>query len=85
MDYVVCPFEDLPDDADPAVTGSRYSYASDVFDGTDHWIIADNKSKPTKIYRVPMPLTRMLKDVFDQRYKQGQIDAKYEIQQALGL
>jgi hypothetical protein len=86
FDFVYCPFEELPADADPtAERPSKYSFGSDVFGHSEHWIIAENDTDPVKVYKVPMPATRIMKMIFDDRFAQGQSDAQQAIRRALGL
>ncbi len=84
LDFVYCPISELPYDADPTRAG-KYSFGSDVFGGSGDWIIVENGTEPTKVYKVPLPIGRCLTFLFDTRFEMGRADAQAAIRTALGL
>lgn len=86
MDFVYCPISDLPFDADPAgARPSKYSFGSDVFGGNSDWVIVENGTEPVKVYKVPLPIGRILTFIFETRFEMGQADARAKMRDALGL
>lgn len=85
-EFVYCPFDDLPEDADPtADRPSRFTYGSDVFGGSKNWIIVENGTEPVKVYKVPMPVSRIINSIFKLRYEAGNLEAKETMRRALGI
>lgn len=85
-EFVYCPFGELPEDADPTSDRpSRFTYGSDIFGGSKNWIIVENGTEPVKVYKVPMPVSRILNSLMKLRYEAGQRDAQEAVRRAIGL
>lgn len=85
-DFVYMPFESLSEHADPtAASPAQFTFGTDIFGGSGHWIVVENNSVPVRVYKVPMPVSRMLTSVSEGRYEQGRRDAQREIRAKLGL
>lgn len=53
------PLIELPDDANPAA-GGKFSFGTDLFGRSDDWVIVENNTMPTKVYKLPPPVSRIL-------------------------
>lgn len=77
------PIEELAADADP-VTDPRYSYASDVFGHSGCMIIVDNSKSPTPVYKIPLPISKIITLGFDQKFAAGREAAMADVRRLIG-
>jgi hypothetical protein len=78
------PLSELPDDANPAI-GGKFSFGTDVFEGSGDWVIVENSTFPTKVYRLPSPVSKILHHLMKARFDMGRDDAQEQMRRALGL
>lgn len=80
------PLSELPVDADPtADRPSKYTFGTDVFGGSNDWIIVENNTTPVKVYKLPVPVSRILNYMAKFRFDAGRDDAQAQMRRALGL
>lgn len=85
-DFEYRPLSELPHDADPtADRPSKYTYGTDVFGGSNDWIIVENNTNPVRVYKLPVPVSRILNSLSVEWRRQGADEARDTIRRALGI
>jgi hypothetical protein len=85
-DFEYRPLSELPHDANPVYDGGdgKYSFGTDVFGGSNDWIVVENGTDPVKVYKLPVPVSRILRYLSQARFDAGRSDAQEKMRLALG-
>ena len=83
-DHVLCPLEDLPQDAIIG-HGMQYNYGKAF---TGNWELVHNHGVPTdpmRVYPLPALVAKAMESMFRDRFEEGRDSAQQQMRVALGM